>query len=72
MPGGEGLNIRDYLSSKDSQYADVPPVHSFGMTKNKVYFEYKDPYVTDLYLRRNPEYDMFFYDEGRILSAEMV
>ena len=42
------------------------------MTKNQVYFEYKDPYVTDLYLRRNPEYDMFFYDEGRILSAEMV
>merc|ERR1719242_1955107 len=72
MPGGNGTGIREYLASKDSQYADVKPVHEFGMTENRVYFENKDESVTDFYLKRNPEYNMYFYDDGRILSAEMV
>ena len=50
MPGGNGTGIREYLASKDSQYADVKPVHEFGMTENRIYFENKDESVTDFYL----------------------
>ena len=62
-----GQTIRQYF---ESYGYDKQPVHEYGMTRNRIYYENKDP-EDPQDLRRNPEYSMFFEDDGQILSAQI-